>query len=152
MARPMLVLRGVEDDTRVLELGARGLPCVLRVGRAPDNDLVLKNKSVSGRHAVIEVGGPPRYEVTIRDSGSDGRGSRFGTFVGEEHLKGSAAPLGLNAVVRFGTAAHGACFVLENDDDEGGGMGDQHPTSALDRHHAYERSQGQGHGRERERG
>ena len=153
MARPMLVLRGVEDDTRVLELGARGLPCVLRVGRAPDNDLVLKNKSVSGRHAVVEVGGPPRYDVTIRDSGSDGRGSRFGTFVGEEHLKGSAAALPLNAVVRFGTAAHGACFVLENDDDEGGGMGDQHPTSALDRHHGYERDQGPGgQGRERERG
>ena len=122
----MLVLQGERDVAPVrVPLPPRSMPYVLLVGRAPDSDVMLQNRSVSGRHARIEVSIEPtldengqessveRYQVTVRDSGADGSGSRFGTLVGEQHLKGTAAVLIEGDKVCFGTAKYGAHFRLE---------------------------------------
>lgn len=107
-------LRGLGDADGVrLRLDPRELPYILRVGRAADNDVVLKNRSVSGRHAHIEVGGRYDYNIRVRDYGMDGTGSRFGTLVGETHLKGSSMELQVGDSVRFGTVKFGAHFVVE---------------------------------------
>ena len=82
-----MLLRNIDGgQPETIKLPRGGRPYVRVVGRAPDNDVVLKQKSVSGRHAVIEVGGPPDFSVFLRD-GVNGKASRFGTFVGESHLK-----------------------------------------------------------------
>jgi len=122
----MLVLQGEGDVAPIrVPMPPRSVPYVLLVGRAPDSDVALQNRSVSGRHARIEVSmaptldendqenGAERYKVTVRDSGADGSGSRFGTLVGEQHLKGTAAVLMKGDKVCFGTAKYGAHFRLE---------------------------------------
>ena len=77
---PSYVLQGEGDAGEYrINLAPRDTPYVVHVGRAPDNGLTLRNRSVSGRHAHIEVGGRHDYTVVVRDHGTDGTGSRFGT-------------------------------------------------------------------------
>ena len=95
---PSFVLQGEGDAGEYrIALAPRDAPYVLHVGRAPDNNVTLRNRSVSAHHAHIEVGGRHDYHVTVRDHGADGTGSRFGTLVGETHLKGSAVRVGVGA-------------------------------------------------------
>ena len=90
---PSFVLQGEGDAGEYrIALAARDAPYVLHVGRAPDNNVTLRNRSVSAHHAHIEVGGRHDYHVTVRDHGADGTGSRFGTLVGRRTSK--AAPCG----------------------------------------------------------
>ena len=71
------------------------------VGRAPGNDIVLRSRSVSAHHAVIEVA--HTGAVSLRDLGS-----RNGTFANDTHLNGNgvneahAAILSSGDYVRFG--------------------------------------------------
>lgn len=106
-----LVLQGTGESAHIrVPLVFRDAPYVLYVGRAPDSDVVLPNKSVSARHARIEVA---VGRVVIRDFGADGSGSRFGTLVGDQHMKGTAAEVKLWDAVCFGTANFGAHFTVE---------------------------------------
>ena len=112
---PSFVLQGEGDAGEYrIALAPRDAPYVLHVGRAPDNNVTLRNRSVSAHHAHIEVGGRHDYHVTVRDHGADGTGSRFGTLVGETHLKGSAVRVGVGDPVCFGTTKYGAHFHLED--------------------------------------
>jgi hypothetical protein len=75
------------------------------VGRAPGNDIVLKSRSVSARHAAFEYG-----DAATDDGGGGGGallmrdlGSRNGTFVNDTHLNGHGE-----------TVPH-SCFVSHGD-------------------------------------
>jgi cytochrome P450/NADPH-cytochrome P450 reductase len=67
---------------------------VVRIGRAPDNDLVVPDPSVSGHHAELRTS-PGGYQIVDL-------GSLNGTFVNEHRV--TAAPLHEGDVVGFGTA------------------------------------------------
>ena len=68
----------------------------LTLGRAPENDLVVDDDSVSREHAVIHVGDP----FSIED-----RGSRNGTYVlGHRLQPGARTPLPLGTVAMLGAA------------------------------------------------
>ena len=85
------------------------------VGRGEANDVVVWPRSVSGSHAVIELladGG-----AIVHDKGVDGTGSRFGTFVGEEHFVGGWRELRHGDILRLGTVQHGVAFRYEEDED-----------------------------------
>ena len=77
------------------------------VGRAEGSELRLSHRSVSARHAVLDTAACP---PVLRDCGS-----RFGTYVGETHLRGEAAELYHGCSVHFGTPSHGATFTYEED-------------------------------------
>ena len=113
-----LVGEGDADGVRV-QLVPRRSSYQLLVGRAPDSDLVLSNRSVSGRHARIEVQcGRGFYKVLIRDYGDDGSGSRFGSLINEDHVKGSDREVRLGDKVCFGTTKYGAHFRVEAQEEE----------------------------------
>ena len=86
--RPSFVLQGEGDAADIrIPLPARDSPYVVRFGRAPGdgNDVTLRNfRSVSAQHARVVVNGgglhDDGYHVTVRDTGTDGNGSRFGRF------------------------------------------------------------------------
>lgn len=65
----------------------------LRIGRAPDNDVVLADDTVSSRHATFWVEGG---RVWVRD-----QGSRNGTFVNDRRIN-AATPLDPDDRVRLG--------------------------------------------------
>ena len=69
---------------------------VHRIGRKPDSDLVLKSRSVSGDHAIIEVDGDGRQAV-LRDLTS-----LNGCFINNVRLKGQREVLQHGDNVRFG--------------------------------------------------
>lgn len=69
---------------------------VTRLGRAPDNDIVFPEHTVSGHHAVLEIGAPSRV-IDL--------GSRNGTFVGGERVEG-ARVLADGESLRIGTDVH----------------------------------------------
>ena len=81
----MACLRRLEDGRPVAEYPLDG-PC-LRIGRAPDNDLVLEDKAVSSHHAQVEVvpGEPPEYH--IEDLGSTNHTYVNGKAVNRQRLR-----------------------------------------------------------------
>jgi ABC-type multidrug transport system ATPase subunit/pSer/pThr/pTyr-binding forkhead associated (FHA) protein len=68
---------------------------ILRVGRAPDNDVVLDHPSVSGHHARVVVQGD---RAVLEDLGSSN-----GTFVGQRDQRVQKAPLKSDDVVYLGS-------------------------------------------------
>jgi len=90
------------------------------IGRSEKNTIRLPHRSVSSRHAVVDLTPPedcpPGASGVVRDVGTDNAGSRFGTFVNDHHLRGAAAPLRHGDAVHFGTAAHGASYIFEDED------------------------------------
>src|SRR5262249_28387977 len=70
-------------------------PRVIRVGRAPDNDVVLENLSVSAHHARITL---QAGQAVIEDLGSSN-----GTAVGHPSRRVTRAPLGPQDMVYFGS-------------------------------------------------
>jgi hypothetical protein len=74
--RVYIVKDGMESAPRLVRGGE------LRIGRAPANDLVLADPTVSGRHAVLFAQGSQAF---VRDLGS-----RNGTFVGAQRVVGQA--------------------------------------------------------------
>ena len=83
------------------------------LGRAEDNDVQAMPRSVSGYHAEIELldGGG----AVLHDKGADGTGSRFGSFVGEQHFLGGWRELQHGDIIRLGTLQHGVAFRYEED-------------------------------------
>jgi pSer/pThr/pTyr-binding forkhead associated (FHA) protein len=79
---------------------------VLRIGREPDNDLVLRLPTVSGHHARIVWEGRPG-EATIEDLGSAN-----GTAIGEPDRKIQCAALAATDLVYFGTHSIPASYLL----------------------------------------
>ena len=67
-----------------------------RVGRKPDSDLVLRSRSVSGEHGVVEVEASGRQAV-LRDLAS-----LNGCFINNQRLKGQREVLAHGDNVRFG--------------------------------------------------
>src|SRR3569832_1033401 len=65
-----------------------------KVGRAPDNQLILQDASVSAHHCDIEVHGP---EVIVHDGGSAN-----GTWLNGTRVTGQR-PVRNNDLIRFGT-------------------------------------------------
>ena len=84
------------------------------LGRAEDNDIQALPRSVSGYHAEVELldGGG----AVLHDRGADGAGSRFGSFVGNEHFTGGWRELVHGDIIRLGTLQHGVAFRYEEDD------------------------------------
>ncbi len=67
----------VQQQGAVIQTISLNMP-VLRIGRAPEGELVLENQSVSRNHAEIRVGTPG---LALTDLGSSN-----GTFIGEQRL------------------------------------------------------------------
>ncbi len=98
----------VYRDGRVVHTEPLG-PNALFVGRSPDNELILPDNRVSGRHAVFHLSSD-RKHLLLRDLGSTN-----GTFVNGERLTGvcevvdgAEVLLGSSAcmVVRLSTSHH----------------------------------------------
>jgi two-component system response regulator AtoC len=69
---------------------------VVRIGRAPECEIVVANESVSRVHAIIRDGSPP----TLEDAGS-----RHGTLLfGRKLAEAERAPLTLGAIFKLGAA------------------------------------------------
>ena len=90
-----------------------GQPLTLRkrttsLGRAEDNDVQALPRSVSGYHAEVELldGGG----AVLHDRGADGSGSRFGSFVGDDHFTGGWREVCHGDIIRLGTLQHGVAF------------------------------------------
>lgn len=83
------------------------------IGRGPSNVVVAFPRSVSTIHAQIELlqGGG----AVLHDLGADGTGSRFGSFVGDEHFVGGWRELVHGDIVRLGTVQHGAAYRFEEE-------------------------------------
>ena len=81
------------SDTQALPLESAR---TYTVGRRPDSDLVLKSRSVSGEHAVIEVNASGRT-AALRDLGS-----LNGCFINNVRIKAQREPLRHGDNVRFG--------------------------------------------------
>lgn len=82
---------------------------IVRIGRAPDNDLVLDEPNVSWHHAELRLGNPPE----LID-----RGSRNGTRIGNELLVRGARPLlpGLSAGIGpFGLRYEGGELIVADE-------------------------------------
>jgi len=93
-----------------------GQPLTLRkrttsLGRAEDNDVQALPRSVSGYHAEVELldGGG----AVLHDRGADGSGSRFGSFVGDDHFTGGWREVCHGDIIRLGTLQHGVAFRYE---------------------------------------
>lgn len=65
---PGLVIQQRDGPRQMIPLGGRFKPSTLRLGRAPDNDIVIPSPVVSGHHAEIAMQGDGQY--TITDLGS----------------------------------------------------------------------------------
>jgi cytochrome P450 / NADPH-cytochrome P450 reductase len=81
----------------VMSAGAGTVPPparILRIGRAPDNDVVITDPSVSGHHAELRTAGGVTRIVDL--------GSRNGTFVNERRV--TAAALAEGELATFGTS------------------------------------------------
>ncbi len=89
-AVPRLMVFGGNGEGRIFELN---LPA-MNLGRAPENQIVIADASVSGRHCVFLVSGS---EVTLRDLNSAN-----GTFVNGQPV--SEAGLRTGDTIRAGTA------------------------------------------------
>lgn len=96
-----------------------GQPLPLRkrttsLGRAEDNDVQALPRSVSGYHAEVELldGGG----AVLHDRGADGSGSRFGSFVSDDHFTGGWREVAHGDIIRLGTLQHGVAFRYEEDD------------------------------------
>ncbi|HMQ35131.1 MAG TPA: FHA domain-containing protein, partial [Chloroflexaceae bacterium] len=87
-----------EGQSRDLPLG----PAPLSVGRAPDNDLVLASRYVSGRHARVEASGPAHRIVDV--------GSTNGLLY--EGRRVQAHDLADGDVIRIGDPATGSFVTL----------------------------------------
>ncbi len=72
-------------------------PAVLRIGREPDNDLVISRPIISGHHARVVWGGKPG-EATIEDLGSAN-----GTAVGSPDRKMARSVFGAGDTIYLGT-------------------------------------------------
>jgi hypothetical protein len=81
------------SDTQALPLEAGRSYCI---GRQPSSDLVLKSRSVSGEHALIDVNDSGRA-ASLRDLGS-----LNGCFINNVRIKGQREPLRHGDNVRFG--------------------------------------------------
>jgi ABC-type multidrug transport system ATPase subunit/pSer/pThr/pTyr-binding forkhead associated (FHA) protein/ABC-type multidrug transport system permease subunit len=80
--RVRYVEAGAEDRTRRFpKLRRYPIDAELRIGRAPDNDVVLDEPNISRYHAVLKAGPP----LSIEDLGS-----RNGTWLGEDSVRVSA--------------------------------------------------------------
>jgi hypothetical protein len=79
-----------DGASRLLSPGA----AVIRVGRAPDNDVVVMDSTISGHHLLIQSTGG---RVNAHDLGS-----RNGTFLGEKRLEGAPTALEHGAELRLG--------------------------------------------------
>ncbi|MCB9680318.1 MAG: FHA domain-containing protein [Alphaproteobacteria bacterium] len=84
----------VSEGEEILALGLGRRP--VHVGRAPDNDLVLPDATISAHHATLWV---EAGRAWVRD-----RGSKNGTFVNSDRVRGPN-PLEDGDVVRFGTGS-----------------------------------------------
>lgn len=84
------------------------------IGRADCNSIVTSPRSVSNQHAQLELlqGGG----AILHDHGTDGSGSRFGSFVGEEHFVKGWREVRHGDIIRLGTLQHGAAFRYEEQD------------------------------------
>ena len=102
----------ISDASRAIELSRSRTT----VGRADSNVLQLLQRSVSGKHAVIEL--LPGGGAVLHDTGGDGAGSRFGSFVNDSHFQGGWRELRHGDALRFGTVQHGAAFRFHDDSRE----------------------------------
>jgi pSer/pThr/pTyr-binding forkhead associated (FHA) protein len=92
-------LRDVSDATEPFELYAGRTT----IGRAESNVIKLASKSVSSRHAEIEIdlaSRPPKLMVT--DVGPEGEGSRNATFLNEVRLQNGSQQFEWGDCIRFG--------------------------------------------------
>jgi len=80
-------------------------PSIIRIGRGPDNDVVLDYEMVSFHHARIRVSG---QEMHIEDLGSSN-----GTALGHPDNRIQRAPLGKSDVVYFGSLRVPAARLLQ---------------------------------------
>jgi pSer/pThr/pTyr-binding forkhead associated (FHA) protein len=87
------------------EKQSTGSARTITIGRLPDNDVVLDDPMVSGRHAEITV---KDGRATITDLNS-----RNGTSIGSVDRKVQSAPMETNDTVFFGTLAFLASDLLE---------------------------------------
>lgn len=95
------------------------------VGRRSDNDVVLSEPTVSGRHALIVLSGG---SAELSDSGSTN-----GTWWNEERLEpGAKAALTDGDTIRFGRASLGFGFTPATGADEGAGPEEEEPPSEAD--------------------
>lgn len=84
------------------------------IGRGNSNTIVTWPRSISNQHAELELlqGGG----AILHDRGTDGSGSRFGSFVGEEHFIEGWREVRHGDIIRLGTLQHGAAFRYEEED------------------------------------
>ncbi len=82
-----------------------GTSRTISIGRLPDNDVVLDDPMVSGRHAEITI---ENGRATIKDLDS-----RNGTSIGSVDQKIQTAPITASDTVFFGTSAFRAADLLE---------------------------------------
>ena len=96
------VLHDLSDGSQ-LPLSKR----ITRVGRAPDNDLVIDCATISGRHALIEARGGVYHVADLR--------STNGTFVNENRIEGETV-LRRGDILRFDNYKYAFDGVLMDDD------------------------------------
>ena len=79
----MALLAQLVDDVVVSKFDLK--PGQLRIGRHPDNDVMIDDISVSGHHAIIEVVESKYLEGTLEFFLVD-KGSKNGTFINEKSV------------------------------------------------------------------